>query len=688
MNNNRPQNTPFDQVSLGLRRFSSNPLICTLICTLICIILLMLLCGDLLFSGKMAPIHDTFKGYPFFHFFVQNIQNNTYPLWSHYTHFGEPFWPYAQFFGFIDPIYTLVTAIAWLGNFSNYTLMYSWVIFLHILVFFIGCIVVIPRLVNFRNEACLRIVIAPIIIFGTISIASWQQAFGTILVIAYFPLFAFVLDRLVVNFEGDRWQSRLFFGVAAAGLGAFSINSGNPLYFLFNCIFFLIPVILVRRAQRVGLRKSFWRPMPIIAGLTFPLMAALSLPAILLFLRKKNFFPIGRAEWDYGSANDWEVVADSLPAFSTASARRGTPGEWGDLFQSINFQGLFSNVPVSEISLYWGVFGFIALILGVTRIFSREYALIFVFLLSLLISMGDAVGLTTIISQVLPFFGLIRHFEYWQSYSFFWGLIVISIGFTVAFDLLGHFSPRTRLLPVALYCFLLITAINASLFPAELRNRTQSTPLVMQKLFPFKGDKFNSYRTYTLSPLSPVGNFLDQSKSQGEPFLFYQETSRFFDNASQFLIPIRYWNYIKAVPYDQLPKHLGLSEPTLQTVIGETHPISIDSYSANHLSFTVLSNTAKSTIVFKENFMPGWAGYRNTEQITLSPSDDTPFIYLNLEQGVNNITLKYQPPFLILGLYFLYFFQFLSFAILLYFFLNSILFSSVSQHLWSPDNND
>jgi len=604
-----------------------------------------------LLDGSYAPFHDSFKVYSFFHFFVQNIQNGSFPLWSHYTHSGEPFWPYIQYLGLNSPANTAVTLYALIGDSKFLGLLFSWVIFFNILIFSIGCLFAVPRLTDSDKNSYFSIAIVPIVIFGSISISAWQTVFGTTFIISFFPFFAYSLDRLIIDYERHNFWTKIRFGFWVACLAAFQLNSSNPLFFVYNTILFLIPIIAIRRYRQSSTSGQLYSPISFLIAFVTPLTIALSLPALYLAMNNNKFFPIGRAEWGRHSASAWNEETDTFGAFPDTYERQGDWGTVFDFFESIDFFNMLHLGPLSEIPLFWGPCGFFVLAIGLYRVISKDFLFPTVCLLSFLIALGDPAIVTKVLARILPYFGLMRHFAFWQSYSFFWSLLVISIGYHYGIDRLRALCPNINVLLTSLLFFILTIIINAAIFNEKIKSRIQLTPAVMSMVYPFRGDIFNEKQQLKVQPISPVGKLLDSNKSQGEPYLLYSDTVRFFDNGTQFTMPKRFWNYIKNVPAEDLYYFLRLDESKLQLLPTKAGNISVGQYSANQISVSVFAKTKNERLLYKENYFPGWIAYRNGERFDLTSDIDHPFISIPLEQGKNNINLLYRPMVLIVGYY-------------------------------------
>jgi hypothetical protein len=94
--------------------------------------------ADLLFTGQMRFVHDTFASYGYFYYPINCILNGTLPLWDPYTHCGQPF-----YYTFVKTLageinILFYAAIAYIFK-PSFLLLYNYYCTFNYLVFVFGC---------------------------------------------------------------------------------------------------------------------------------------------------------------------------------------------------------------------------------------------------------------------------------------------------------------------------------------------------------------------------------------------------------------------------------------------------------------------------------------------------------------------------------------------------------------------
>ena len=601
----------------------------------------------------MAPVHDTFKTYSFFHYFIQNIQNGVFPLWSPHTHCGEPFWTYIQFVGLLNPPYTLIALFAKITGTQNYPMLFSWAIFLHIFIFGLGCVLLLKRWAP-KQDSVGWLAVTPIIVFGTVSVSAWLQGFGTFLIITFVPWILLFFDKSVADYPNGNWVHRILYGLTLAVFISFQLNSSNPAFFIFNTLFAILPLLILRAVERYGKRQGILQFANTCLW-TLPFVILFSLPALSVFATQKSFYPIGRIQQNSSASQKAGFSAEDN------NENAGTPGRVNDLLASFDIMNqlyLFpkdSNDDIllpflfiertsapsdqSEIPILLGPLGFILFIVGFldkrARSLSSGVGIRAIYIFMVFVALFG--GIYT--------FGLIRHLEFFMSYVFFYSLFIVADGFR-AVELYFNRKVNQKELGSVLCALSLLSS--ALVFPHHMKERLQEFPQMLKKSYPYSGKNWSDRRVYQIPPINPGGKYHDESKSHGEPLLFYQDSVVFFDRATQFTMPFALTSYLSSHPIDQIQNSLGITENKLHSLSGQGQ-IEVIGFDANHLSIKVHNSPLNDKLLYSQNYFPGWVLQVNSKKEALLPSSTNPFSEILLHEGENDISIRYWPFWIVLG---------------------------------------
>lgn len=615
-------------------------------------------------------MHDTYKTYPIFHFFIQNIQAGVFPLWQPYVHAGEPFWTYLVFTGLLSPLVSATAIIAWLLQIERVDLLFAFSLYLHVAVFCSGLYSLAIRLFNQDGARWLRWAAAPLIFFGAFSINCWAQVFGTILIATWFP---WILLWLTEAIHILRMGGRLTWGRTFRGacILSFGLASSNPMFLLTASAVGITPWLIASAGMRKfwhGVRLNVFR-----IALGALVACAFSLPTAILLKDQHQFFPIAR----YLSTNGSDTVygAGLAPVSPIVGSDLGTPGATWDLVQSVvNSQApdpLYPVHLVSELPQYFGVPGFFFLLVGLVSVWNRRYwPIVFPYIVLSWLSLGSRFRLSPLFYRFVPGFSTVRHLEFFGTFAWAFGVLVVLLGLTeVVNRLRGHIS-RHSLAAVTDGLAIAISIGIIYQFGYHLGEDLQSRPLAMGTM-PFRGRAFSSRRIYTVAPISQA-RFRDASHGNGEFLLLYRDSLRVSDN-QQFTMPISLAEYLvntdpqmlRQMPEEtryvqsnsSLParfaEETGISRDKLRvTAAGSEVVPKILGFSANHLTFAVDCPTPCRGF-YSQTLMPGWIAAVDGRTIPLVRASH-PFMEFELPKGSHNVQLSYRYKPVAIALCFLY----------------------------------
>lgn len=601
---------------------------------------------DVLFSQRYSAMHDTIKTYPFFHFFVQNIHNGIFPLWSPYTHCGEPFWAYIQITGLSNPVITLLSVMSAVFRINDISFLFHLYIFLSIIVFNIGTALTARHILKACDREHYLWIIIPIIFFGTFTCASWAQIFGTVVIAAYFPLIIFLFLKLFDSLRETSVKAVLWRCLVIGIVISVQLSTGNPAFFSFSLGLFLLlyglNYFLFESGKDLQVFKKY-----VLALFVVAVFAVLfSGPMFMLAAKQKSFLPIARLQSVRGAKVSYS--AGFSPRQKRFKTDIGTPARIKDLVKSIDFSG---RLKTSEIPLLFGAAGFFFLLAGFFPVLKRWY-LLFVsyFVFICILSLGARMKLSLLLYNYCPGFSLMRHLEFFMPYAFFAGILMITTGCIRPVDFcVSKFEPGR--IKLALTGLIVILSFISSYmgFAGNLRDNIRDIPPFMKKEFPYKGDIFNWNREHKVEPFKAENMFRDRSASYGEPLIQYKDSVRFFDNATQFMMPLKFSIFY----YGKKENKRELAGITRKKILfpdmsdGE-QDIQVLSFNANMLEFETEANTSGRLFV-SQNSMDGWRVYVNGEQVKTAAKSEHPFFELDVPEGKNSILFQYMPMDIIIA---------------------------------------
>ncbi len=609
---------------------------------------------DVLIFETLSVSHDGVKAYPFFHYLVQNIQQGIFPLWSPTTHCGEPFWTYIQIVGLTNPIFTIASIIAVLFKLTNLSILYHWSVFVASIVFNVGVVLIANSILRRSHRAQLHWVTTPIIFMGSMSMLSWGQVFGLTFTVTWFPLLVWFLLEMFRHLTLQNFKTAYSCGARAGLCFAFQLCSFNPSFVGISltvyAIFFGIWVVTHIKEYRLF---HFTSHTPI-ALLVFILTTFIfSLPMLKFLQYQKQFFPIARADSaryypqkvHYG--NSW------IPLTHDFTDDIGTSAKWRDFYTLTGRMGTAQKPKTSELPIILGPFGLLLAYFGLLC-FRNVYYLLLAppTVLLALLSLGAKAKLSIIFYNLFPLFSFIRHLEFFLGFVFFGFALLMVIGlleFEKIFCFVFNRGRLSRKIGQSVLAVLFLVGVLLS--PIFLKKNAppnlQSIPRVLQMRFPYAGDRWSNERVQKVGLIRPTSFFRDDYISQAEPLLLYKDSARFYDNATQFIMPAKYWEFIKSKNPQADQK--GLEDP-LGVRMGKvriTGPsgliaFSIGEYNANRLVMDV-DVPEGSRLFYSQNKVPGWIVRINGEKQIISDSVNHTFFDFVLPKGKLRIEFSYRP---------------------------------------------
>jgi hypothetical protein len=641
--------------------------------------------ADVLFLGAKSVTHDGFKAFPFFHYFIQNIENGIFPLWSPFTHAGEPFWTYIQIIGLTSP---LVSAFALVGMlFPNLepVSLYHWYIFLAIVVFNSGVALVANSLFSRLGQPRLHWISTPLIFLGSISLFAWDQPFGTIFLALWFPwIIWFLLQSLESVLRGDRVRVVRDAFLAGTCL-AFQLCSFNPAFlgiglFVYGAAGFFWALVCRRDImQRLFRRKE----LALLFGAAFVIPALLFAAPMIKFVQYQDqFFPIARAESAQYYNQKVTYQNSWVPVVEKYIRDIGTSATINDFFL---FTQKRDHPRYSEVPIALGPFGLLMAYLGLLCFRNRYYLMLAppVVILALL-SLGEKIGLSTMLHNTSYIFSFIRHFEFFTAYIFFGAALLMCVGISAIASATSLRFPR-------FLRALLGLGVISSAVPVinNVPHNLQETPAAMKLELGYQGNIYSDFRSWKIDPIKPLAEFKDDYISQGEPLLLYRDTARFFDNATQFVIPAAYWTFLTdSEKYGNIVSRnnlLGISAPKLRIIGGENTPqedvsgqelgrMNVIRYNANELEIQV-DIIEDGRLFYSMNRFPGWMVSINGQVIEVPDHEGHPFFEFPIEKGLHLVKFSYRPRDIQIA----YLFHYLGQALFLLVILSRVRFSVFSR---------
>lgn len=605
---------------------------------------------DILFLQTTSVIHDSLKIYPFFHYLIQNIQNDVLPLWSPHGHSGEPFWPYVLFTGLLQPMTLLTVLVAWVTQTDNVALLYHWFLFLTLMAFNWGTVAVVDWL--FRkspHRQALHWVLSPILFFGTLSTVVWAQAFGTILVAAYYPLAVYFLCRTLDHLKKS--ETRAAYRMATFLVVTISIHmtSYNPAFFCF-ALSFQGAALVLKGWLDSNERHRFGLQVIKVGTFGMLLTVLFSAPTWMLAERQSLLAPVARQEDTHFYSKSATYNAGFGAANNRIDGDLGDSAVIGDIFQSVQGSRIWEH---KEIPLLLGVFGFLLAVIGLLRFgnpiqFTFGGPLLFFALLAL----GSKAGVSTLVYNSVPGFTLARHLQFFLSYAFFGAVIMAGLGAErIIRQLELRFPNRRTLFAAVTFVFALSFVSSVVQFRQNKTTHLQPAPEILTSRFAYLGKTFSWRRRFLVEPIQPFAFYRDHTRSQGEPFLMYSDSVRFLGRQGpKFFAPLDYWSGLNKDVFSL--DQLGVSADKLRW-LGAGGDIALLDYSPNILKVR-LKTADYQTLFYSQNQFPGWKAKIDGNAVSIPKLTAHPFFELTIPPGTHVLELTYQPDKFLycLGLYF------------------------------------
>jgi len=301
-----------------------------------------------------------------------------------------------------------------------------------------------------------------------------------------------------------------------------------------------------------------------------------------------------------------------------------------------------------------------------------------------LLSLGEKIGLSTLLHNTSYIFSFLRHFEFFTTYMFFGAALLMCVGISAIASATSLRFPR--LLQVVLGLGVISSAVPVI---NNVPHNLQETPAAMKLESGYQGNTYSDFRSWKIDPIKPLAVFKDDYISQGEPLLLYKDTARFFDNATQFVIPLEYWTFLTAfekrgsiVNRDNL---LGISAPKLRIIGGENTPqesvsgqelgrLNVIKYNANELVAQV-DIVEDGHFFYSMNRFPGWVVSVDGRVIEVPAHKEHPFFEFPIEKGGHLVKFSYRPRDIQIA----YLFHYLGQAIFFLVILSGVRFSVFSR---------
>lgn len=643
------------------------------------IIFLVFLTKSILLDRTQFPMHDTLKAYPYFHFFIQNIQNGVFPLWSPYAHCGEPFWQFMQYMGMYSPIISMFAVLSILFRISDIGALFNWYIFLSILFLQVGTYLCVKELIgNCRFKIVVLWIISPIICFGTFAITPWAQGF-TLFMATFLPFTVYLFINIYRNYKSKNIRGIWLKTFLLSWLISVQLNSFNPMFFIFFIIIMifypLVKLILfVLREKSLMLKNNNLAFK--LSVFAFISIILLSLPLLILKFSEKQIFPITkyyntpdnlRSNYERGFSFKDKVKGDL-----------GTTAEIGDFIISIDSRSISQKFSSSEISIFIGYVGFFFLILGLlfARRNSSYYYLVPQFMLLSIISIGSRMAVSLFFYNYFPFFKAIRHLEFFLVYINFLAVLIVAMGIK---SFIGLFDkPKLRIL-VAPFLSMLIFLTwwqnihNYSQRYQFVKPYVGSLPLTLKMDFPYKGKIYNEYREFKVEPMMkvPTGAFRDGTASLGDFLLLYKDAVRHYDFSHQFTAPAVFWDYFKTKVAEDVDGSLGITKPKLQIINGNAS-FKVSGYDPGLLRLKIEA-LSDSILFYSQNALEGWQVRLNQKRLAegLFRSTLHPFFELKIPKGIWQVEFIYRPFGVMLAIFICYSGQVVAFIVIVIYMLKS-----------------
>lgn len=607
---------------------------------------------DVIATKQLGAIHDTLKTYPIFHYFIQNLQNGVYPLWSPHTHNGEPFWTYLGVTGQLNPVVSIVAAAASIFRIQNINTLFHQYLFGCLLVFGFGMSLWVRELLKEKNLLHLQWLVIPATFFGTFSSFVWSQIFGTIIAGLYFPLVTWLIYRgwkkILRGARLDFLHIAMFSLLVSA-----QINMGNSAFFVFAvalwvALFLAFSVLWKESTHWSNLRRHGTR----LAFSVF-LIVTTSLPSLYLLVNQKEFYPIGRG---IATSKDASYGAGLTAVESKFEGNIGTEGRICDLVQPVNF-GKFC-MPL-ELPLVMGIPLFFLALIGFFSVMGPfQLSLIgFASILAILIQGADY-KLSLFLHNHVPFFTLMRHMQFLLIFVYWAAVLLATLGII---KIWASLKIEARKAHHALLILVFIAGIIGGGgfldFQRSMHREPQLLPLAefMRTKFKYEGQTFQKQREFKLLPFSEANRSRDLAKSFGEPFFLYKDSVRFYDHFSEFLMPFKLWKFLNSEPdVSRLYPMLGIGRDKLQLKTESAQSrIEVIEFSPNHLALK-LDSSVPNALFYSQNNMAGWKVLVNGESSPTTSSAHHPFFEIPVQSGASKVSFVYRPNLLIASLFVMY----------------------------------
>lgn len=346
-------------------------------------------------------------GYPGFYFFAHQIWNGEFPLWSPFSHGGEPFYPVLLQRRLLDPLSWIFVLTAKVFS-PRPVLLFNWHLIFQSAILGTGTYLLFRDLTRVK---WIRLWFLTVIFFSSYLLSSFRQI-GTISQFLYLPFYLLCFRKLF--WDGRRGPVWFWGLILTFGLGFQSYwFSGLSVISLFAAL----PCFVFRRRH---LTRE-WRRLPLWSLL---LLIGFALPNLSALHEKARFvYPLRMLPVTESTSGTMPLQTEGSPANPMADlemkydfiARTGSPGTIWDLLQALSPLGN-RNGPISSrfgnptaAFLYLGFLSWALIILGIGS-FQPEHRFWLPFTaLNLWLFLGDPAGLQPFLHAVFPPLRYLRH---------------------------------------------------------------------------------------------------------------------------------------------------------------------------------------------------------------------------------------------------------------------------------------
>jgi hypothetical protein len=240
-------------------------------------------------ATRNLPTHDAIGWHGVYHYYAEVLGQGRFPWWNPYSRGGEPFFPYLQLIGLVQPSYLIFVALQKASGIPS-VIAYSSHYFFQIYLFVIGIFLVVHRLT--RNPAASAL-FALLALLGFLPSVFRQN--GAILGFVFIPLLHYFAIRFFEETRAERRGVLLFMLAAVSAIGVNSLIA-IPIILFLLCL--TVGLVVADRALLCGgLRYLGTRSGARWLAASIAVSALLVAPVVALFLEFRlvdELFPLIR----------------------------------------------------------------------------------------------------------------------------------------------------------------------------------------------------------------------------------------------------------------------------------------------------------------------------------------------------------------------------------------------------------